>query len=204
MQAPEYQELCTTLGLDHKQPHRKVWEFAYILAALRAKGMLLSGKRGLGFGTGHEPLPSVLASVGAHVMATDAPAELKSSSRWADNGQWTKDVEDLWKPALVQKEDFFLRVQHRPIDMNAIPTDLRGYDFSWSACALEHLGSIKLGFAFIQNSLDTLKPGGVAVHTTEFKLQSDGETLELPGLCIPRKRDIEQFIHELAADGHHV
>jgi hypothetical protein len=202
MQDPEYQELCETLGFDHTRPARKIWEFAYILAALRAKKMVMPGKKGLGFGTGHEPLPSAFAKAGVHVTATDAPAELELRGGWAVSGQWTKALEELWKPDLVEKEAFFERVQYRPADMNAIPADLRGYDFCWSACALEHLGSIRHGLDFIRNSLETLRPGGVAVHTTEFNLQSDRETVEAHNVCIPRKRDIEQIIHELAADGH--
>ena len=88
--------------------------------------------------------------------------------------------------------------------MNAIPTDLSGYDFCWSACALEHLGSIRLALDFIRNSLETLRPRGIAVHTTEFNLQSNSDTVDRPILCIPRKHDIEQVIHELGAAGHRV
>ena len=58
--------------------------------------------------------------------------------------------------------------------------------------------------AFFHNSLSTLRSGGVAVHTTEFNLQSDTTTVNLPHLCIPRKRDIEQVIHALIVLGHRV
>jgi hypothetical protein len=62
--------------------------------------------------------------------------------------------------------------------MNAIPEDLHGlFDFCWSICSLEHLGSISNGLKFIENSLLTLKPGGVSVHTTEFNTR-DGETVD--------------------------
>ena len=204
MTGPDYPELCTALGIDHTALHRKYWEFAYILAVLRAKGMLVPGNRGIGFGTGREPLPSAFAAEGVTVMATDAPADLNFSAAWAQSEQWTEGLEDLWKPQLVSKETFFANVQYRPADMNHIPADLNGYDFTWSACCLEHLGSIRHGLDFIRNSLNTLRSGGVAVHTTEFNLNSDRHTLEMPALCLFRKRDIELVIHELIADGHHV
>jgi hypothetical protein len=47
-----------------------------------------------------------------------------------------------------------------------------------------------------------LRTGGVAVHTTEFNLSSDAETLEDPGCVIFRKRDMEQLRNELEADGY--
>ena len=41
---------------------------------------------------------------------------------------------------------------------------------------IDRIGSIELGLQFIENSMATLRPGGVAVHTTEFNLE-DGETI---------------------------
>ena len=86
--------------------------------------------------------------------------------------------------------------------MNAIPDDLVGFDFCWSACALEHLGSLRHGFDFIENSLKCLKPGGVAVHTTEFNLGSDLRTLARGPSVVYRERDLVDFARELCRDGH--
>ena len=52
--------------------------------------------------------------------------------------------------------------------MNHLPDDLRGFDFTWSSCALEHLGTLAAGADFVVAQMDCLRPGGVAVHTTEF------------------------------------
>jgi hypothetical protein len=49
--------------------------------------------------------------------------------------------------------------------------DLSTYDFIWSSCSLEHLGSLELGEQFIYNSLKHLKPGGVCPHD-EYNAQS--------------------------------
>ena len=75
-------------------------------------------------------------------------------------------------------EDEFRRlVDFRYCDMNNISSDLHEFDFCWSCCALEHLGSLSAGLRFIERSLDTLRPGGWAVHTTEFNLFSDAAQL---------------------------
>lgn len=44
------------------QMHRKHWEFAFIEHHLQKEGMLASGKRGLSFGVGMEPLPALFAA----------------------------------------------------------------------------------------------------------------------------------------------
>ena len=37
---------------------------------------------------------------------------------------------------------------------------------------------VEAGLRFLEDSLDCLKPGGVAVHTTELNLSSNEETME--------------------------
>ena len=44
----------------------------------------------------------------------------------------------------------FALVSLRHVDMNHVPADLAGrFDIVWSACALEHLGSIANGLRFM-------------------------------------------------------
>ena len=57
---------------------------------------------------------------------------------------------------------------------------------------------------FVKHSLGVLKPGGVAVHTTEFNLSSDERTIESEGLSVYRRRDIEDLVQEIEAEGHTV
>ena len=198
---PDYASWCATIG-EAPRPHRKQWEFCWILAAMRAADVIRPGARALGFGVGTEPLPSMLAANGVEVLATDAPAELMQVQGWQSTNQHAADLMQLHRPELVDLGTFRSRVAFRPVDMNAIPGDLRGYDACWSSCCFEHLGSIEHGLHFFENSLETLRPGGVAVHTTEFNLISDDETLETPGLCFFRRRDIEGMLDRLAARGH--
>lgn len=199
----DYARHCATFG-STPGTHRKQWEFCFILAAIERAGLLRPGVRALGFGTGREPLPSVFARHGMRVTATDAPIEVDRAQGWAEGNQHSSGLGDLHDPALVDRATFLAHATWRAVDMNAIPDDLRGYDLCWSACALEHLGSIARGLDFIVNSVACLRPGGYAVHTTEFNLSSDTETLDVPGLCLFRRRDIEAVANRLARAGHEV
>ena len=89
--------------------------------------------------------------------------------------------------------------------MNDISDSLTEYDFCWSSCAFEHLGSIQNGIDFFINSVEkTLKVGGVACHTTELNLTSDIDTLETGGCVLYRKRDLVQLSAALEERGHWV
>lgn len=200
---PAYAAWCDVI----KEPprhHRKQWEFCWILASMAHAKVLRPGKRVLGFGVGREPLPSAFALRGMHVMATDAPPDLVGSDAWATTSQYAEGLMALHHPRIVDEATFRARVEFRHVDMNAIPSDLRGYDACWSSCSLEHLGSIEAGLTFIEASLETLAPGGRAFHTTEFNLGSDEDTLNEPALAFFRRRDIEELMDRLAAKGHHV
>jgi hypothetical protein len=85
-----------------------------------------------------------------------------------------------------------------------IPDDLRGFDFCWSVCSLEHLGTLGAGLDFIENSLKTLVAGGVAVHTTAFNVHSNEGTLETGPTVAYRERDLLEFRDRLEAKGHEV
>ncbi|WP_116090753.1 SAM-dependent methyltransferase [Sphingomonas crusticola] len=183
--------------------HRKIWELCFVLQALYDGGHIRPGARGLGFGCGTEPIPSYLAAHGVSVTATDQSPVCAAGTGWIETGQYAS-AESAFMPHLVGRPDFDRHVALRVVDMNAIPDDLRGFDFCWSICALEHLGSIDHGLRFIENSLATLRPGGLSVHTTEFNIRDDGPTIDhWPSVAFQR-RHIERLAARLRAQGHRV
>jgi hypothetical protein len=105
---------------------------------------------------------------------------------------------------MIGEKEFFERVSYETCNMNDIPTHLQGFDFCWSACCLEHLGSLDHGLQFIENSLRTLKFGGTAVHTTELNQSSNDDTVETGDTVLYRRRDIEAFIDRMRNEGHEV
>jgi hypothetical protein len=196
---PCFREWCDLLKEDFVY-HRKLWEHVYIMQALRYYGCLGDGKRGLGFGVGREPLPALMARFGCQVIATDLHADNSTAKGWAATGQHFESLSQLNSRGLCQEDEFNERVSYRSVDMNKINSDLIGYDFIWSSCALEHLGSKRDCTDFIIKSLDCLIPGGLAVHTTEFNLSSDDRTLDDYPTVLFRYRDIEELsnlLHEL-------
>ena len=83
------------------------------------------------------------------------------------------------------------------VDMNAIPDDLGLYDLVWSCCALEHLGSPQAGLDFVLETLRLLKPGGVAVHTTELELTRRADTADYGNVVVYRSADLDRLIGDI-------
>ena len=57
---------------------------------------------------------------------------------------------------------------------------------------------------FIKASLETLRPGGLAVHTTEFNFLNDAETLDNWVTVLPQRKHFLSLADELRAQGHRV
>ncbi|MBX9698425.1 MAG: class I SAM-dependent methyltransferase [Acetobacteraceae bacterium] len=193
-------------GRLHMAPlyHRKVWEDAFVLQALWEAGMIAPGRRGLGFAVGREMLPAFLAGAGVAVVATDLdPADARARA-WSRSGQHAGEREGLYQGHLVGEADFARLVTHRVADMTAIPDDLAdgGFDFVWSVCALEHLGTLEAGLDFVLAAMRCLRPGGVAVHTMEFNLDGAGGTIEDGPTVLFQRRHLDTLAARLAAAGH--
>jgi hypothetical protein len=196
------------IDTEHKVNHvfyqRKIWEYVYIIQALYERNYLVSNKRGLGFAVGVEPLPALFAKLGCQIVATDLDAN--KATGWIQSKQHSNnDISALNNNNICPTDQFNEHVLFRNVDMNAIPEDLTDFDFCWSSCSFEHLGSIEKGLAFVTNAMKTLKSGGIAIHTTEYNLSSDKQTIDNnPNFVIFRRQDILKLINELTAQGHSV
>jgi len=195
---------CAELGITPFY-HRKVWEHCYVAQALMSAGMMAPGRRGLGFGCGDEPLASLFAKYGCEILATDLPPTAAQARHWRAIGQHASGAGAARQERICPDRAKLAKIGFRSLDMKRIPDDLAGtFDFCWSCCALEHLGSIANGAAFIANSLRTLKPRGLAVHTTEYNLDDAGGTLDRGGTVLFQRKHIEAIARRLRADGHRV
>ncbi|MGD0074269.1 MAG: methyltransferase domain-containing protein [Candidatus Binataceae bacterium] len=182
--------------------HRKVWELVYVLKNIETAGKLAPGMMGIGFGCGEEPLPSYFAARGAQILATDVDPQSQSAQAWIATAQHATSLDKVFKPDLISRADFDSKVSFRYVDMNAIPEDLHGkFDFCWSVCAFEHLGSIRQGLDFVRESIKLLRPGGIAVHTTEFNYSQDEATIDNRPTVLFRKKDFLALKEFLEADG---
>ena len=189
LESPWLHHWCGAIGMVPFY-HRKVWEAAFVAQAIWEAGLLAPGKRALGFAVGREAMPGFLAGRGLEVVATDLDPKDPRAARWAATGQHGA-------PAAAAQLSF------RAVDMTRIPRDLNGkFDIVWSICALEHLGSIQAGSDFILKAMRCLKPGGLAVHTTEFDLDANGPPLRRGGTVLFQARDIEALGRRLGKAGY--
>lgn len=182
--------------------HRKLWEHAFILQVLYENNLIKSDVKGIGFGCGQEPLPSYFASKNIKVIASDLDPKNDAARAWIETDQHSASKEIFFFPDLVDRSTFDSNVEHRFIDMNNIPNLGEKFDFCWSVCAMEHLGSIKKGLNFVENSLSILKPGGIAIHTTEFNYLYDDKTIDNWGSVLFRKKDFMALSDRLKKSGH--
>lgn len=191
MCSPRYKELVSLLG-EKPGVRRKQWEFFAAVDVLCRRGFISDGSKGLGFAVGLEPLSSFFASRGCLITASDL---LSGNDAWLKGNQAATTLDSIYKPEVCDRDAFYRNVSIRHVDMRNIPDDLRQgqFDFIWSSCAFEHLGTIELGIEYVVNSLACLRPGGIAVHTTEFNCSSNKDTIMKGGYVIFRRSDIESI-----------
>ncbi|MDL9999597.1 hypothetical protein QTI24_13340 [Variovorax sp. J22P240] len=180
-------------GMRGKWLHRKLWEWSAVAQALEERDMLRPGRAGIGFAVGQEPLPSLFAARGVDLVASDFHSD-GSREAWAETGQLGDSLKTICWPKILSEAEFGACARYRNIDMrNLGEVPKEAYDFNWSSCSFEHLGSLEAGLQFLIDSLECLKPGGIAVHTTEFNVSSNDATVEIGDDVIYRRKDIEAF-----------
>jgi hypothetical protein len=203
LETPEFRVLCT----EFREPavyHRKQWEFCYIARVLQERGMLAPGKRGIGFAVGREPLTAYFAKCGAEILATDLDPNAESGvvEGWQSSHEHAANAAEVNERNICPADQFARLVKFAYVDMNRVPDGLNGYDFLWSACAVEHVGGLDLSKRAVVNMMKCLKPGGIAIHTTEYNCVSNFETTETGYNVIYRKKDLEELGEMLRGLGH--
>ena len=196
---PEFLFWCNRLR-EMPRWHRKLWEYAMICHALWERGMLRAGRRGCGFGVGQEPLPALFASLGCDVLATDAPADAAAVLSHQPSPR-AGPLEALNARRLLPRAEFQARVGFRSVDMRSLPEDLGAFDFLWSSCAMQRLGGLPQGIEFITKACRHLRPGGIAVHSTEFNVSSNEETIDRGPVVLFRRRDVEEMRRRVSDAG---
>jgi hypothetical protein len=190
--------------------HRKNWEYRIAAEALRERGMLIPGKRGLGFSVGQESLPAAFAGLGCEIVATDLDPELAAPDGWVRHGHHCAAKARLHNPGLCSAEDFDRLVTFAYCDCRQPLEVFGGFDFLWSMSSLEHFDDFDAGLAFVERSMACLKPGGVGIYTTEYNCTSNDDTIfrgrAVTGggwpYVVYRRRDFEALAERLAAAGH--
>jgi hypothetical protein len=196
----------------HYLRHRKNLEYSWICQAFYERGLLSPGRTLLGFSVGQEALPAQFAALGCNVLATDLDTEQAAPDGWVRHGHHCAAHHQLNNPGLCTPQDFWNRVGFSYHDVREPLDDLRGFDGLWSCSSLEHLDDFDAGLAFVERSMDCLKPGGLGVFTTEYNVSSNDETIfrgrAVTGggwpYVVYRRRDIEGLAERLERAGHKI
>ncbi len=166
---PEWRRGFEDLGYvyDPVRLHRKEWEFTQGLYGLRKLRRLCPDAVALGLGCGHEPILYYFANRLRKVVATDL-YEGDFSGREAD--PYVLAAPEHFAPFAYRRE----RLEVRRMDATEIVFPDRSFDIVFSFSSLELFGSRKKQARALSEIRRVLRPGGIALITTEIILNSFG------------------------------
>jgi SAM-dependent methyltransferase len=146
--------------------HRKDWEWAIGLVAMKRYGKINESSAAVGVGSGIEPIPFYLANKISRVYATDL-YEDDESWKQAAPSEFLKDPKK-YSP-FPYREDALtvLRMDGAKLDF---PDE--SFDIAFSFSSIEHFGGKNHSGALkaMREIERVLKPGGIAVIATEYIL----------------------------------
>lgn len=145
--------------------HRKDWEWALGIIAMRRFGKLNEKSTALGVGAGTEPVPFYLANMVKHVYATDL---------YGQNDGWKRAApsdfpENPKKYAPFAYKEDALTVMR--MDGTNLEFPSESFDIAFSFSSIEHFGGGRNHSGALRSLREierVLKPGGLAVITTEY------------------------------------
>ena len=164
----EWLGLLDALGVGEMRDrkHRKGWEWAQGIYALGQFGLLRDDAVGLGVGAGAEQVLFYLANRVGMVYATDIYG----------SGEFARETAFAAK---LTHPERYARVPFRPDHLTVLHMDGRkldfadnSFDFAFSFSSIEHFGGHVASGAAVREIGRVLKPGGVAVLTTELILNN--------------------------------
>lgn len=166
---PAWRQALEDLGYlpDPARLHRKEWEFAQGVYGLRKLRCLSPDAVALGLGAGTEPIIFFLAGRLRRVVATDLYAG--DFSRHEADPRMLRDPE-AFAPFSYHRD----RLEVRRMDATAIDYAPESFDVVFSFSSFEHFGSRRAQRACLAAIHRALRPGGVAVLTTEVILNAWG------------------------------
>jgi hypothetical protein len=144
----------------------------------------------------------VMASYGREVLATDLDPASAQTAGWSQTDQHTTSKEALNARAICDPVEFDGFVSLQNVDMKDIPDDLKNFDFTSSACAWNIWDRLTKAANSFERTLTTLRPGGIAIHTTQLNCSSDDKAIEHGGTVLFRRKDVISLCQRLATQGH--
>ena len=152
------------LGFGRREVHRKHWEFVQAILGLEQLGCLTPTAIAVGVGAGREHPLYYLANRIARVHATDVYGQ-------GDFAETDASASMLLHPETFApfpyREDHLV-VQH--MDGCDLKYPAGSFNLAFSFSSIEHFGGHKRAGQAMQEMARVLRPGGIAVVTTEVVL----------------------------------
>ncbi|GMR25066.1 MAG: hypothetical protein BMS9Abin39_0342 [Ignavibacteria bacterium] len=168
-------ELNSIILNELKEPprfHRKQWEFAMIFLALKKLGCLNDNMTGLSLGGGNE---RVLYSIAQHINKLTVTDLYDEETTW--DCAKTNDPDEYIKASKPFDVDDS-KIKALRMDMRYLHFEDNTFDFCYSSCAFEHIGTFDDFVQHLDEVYRVLKENGVYVFTTELQIGSN--TIEDP------------------------
>ncbi|SEN63775.1 hypothetical protein SAMN05192583_3217 [Sphingomonas gellani] len=169
MRETTFRDRCRSLGLPTDTPED--WQRAYAVQALDRYGMMQPGARGLMLGQDHAVVRRALEAAGASCHRLSL-----------------RDTSSQGEPA-----DGFT------IDPATLPGELYGFDFLLSIRVTDGLGDGRTAALFLEQTMECLRPGGLAVHMMGYHPASS----TIPTVTFDRN-GLERVAVALISRGHQV
>ncbi|MBK6912349.1 MAG: class I SAM-dependent methyltransferase [Ignavibacteriales bacterium] len=168
--------------------HRKQWEFAMIYYILEKQGLISEDKIGLSVGGGYERVLYSIARRINHLTVTDL-YELETT--------WDTARTDSPEALIKQRMPFNMDINKLSVinmDMRDLKFEDNSFDFCYSSCSVEHIGSFEDFLKHLDEVWRVLKEEGIYVFTTELHLGD--ETIRDPNNYIFSPSYLAKFINE--------
>jgi SAM-dependent methyltransferase len=170
----------------------KVWEVASCVRALREFGAVRSDAEILGVAAGYEHTVFWLTNQVKRVFCTDL---------YETNAQWKEAAGGmLFEPEMYAYEGYGwnprrLVVQY--MDAMKLRYEDNSFDGVFSCGSIEHFGTLENVAIAMREMGRVLKPGGVAVVATEFRIDGPNTAdIGVPGAILFTEQMVRQFVVE--------
>ncbi|GGE94081.1 hypothetical protein [Sphingomonas prati] len=162
LREPVFREWQRVLGLSDPADQFQ-WERVFVLQVLRAFGVIDSGGSGLGFGRDYDAIAKALDGLGCNTASAEALAAAAPTQKPTDDAATPDEYES-------------------PVALPP-PTVMRNYDFLWSMGLCDVLPNPTDLIYLVEDSIEYLKSGGMAVHMLNAQIGRDQLSAQLaPGM----------------------
>lgn len=177
---PEWMELHRALEAYSADKHvfftsegnvyRKGWEWTHCIYGLQKLSVVVPGARGLGVGSGREPVIFFLGERCREIVSTDLYGnDVWTGSSGAEAPSEILEDHQKFCPKPLQAAN----IRFQTADGTSLPFGDSEFDFCWSLSSIEHFGGHEAAKKAIQEMARVTRAGGIVCVATEYLLLAE-------------------------------